>query len=159
MPYQHLQAHLETQRHLDALDAHQQIMLATMDQRYHSARAGDPSFSTSLELELLQRQMGLFPPVPNSTWQGQFGHLFGYGATYYSYLFDRAIAARVWQKVFSAEPLSREAGEQFKQVLRRGGGKDPWTMLSRLLNDEQIAPGDAQAMETIGRWGLGEEAE
>ncbi|KAL4401736.1 Mitochondrial intermediate peptidase [Malassezia pachydermatis] len=159
LPYQHLQAHLETQRHLDALDAHQQIMLATMDQRYHSARAGDPSFSTSLELELLQRQMGLFPPVPNSTWQGQFGHLFGYGATYYSYLFDRAIAARVWQKVFSAEPLSREAGEQFKQVLRRGGGKDPWTMLSRLLNDEQIAPGDAQAMETIGRWGLGEEAE
>lgn len=100
--------------------------------------------------------MGLFPPVPNATWQGQFGHLFGYGATYYSYLFDRAIAARVWDKVFAKQPLSREAGEEFKnQVLRYGGGKNPWHMLARLLKEDDIARGDSRAMETIGRWGLG----
>ena len=151
-----LQQHLDTQKRLDALDAHQQILLASLDQRYHSSRAGAPTFSTSKELEALQAEMGLFPPVPNATWQGQFGHLFGYGATYYSYLFDRAIAARVWDKVFAKQPLSREAGEEFKnQVLRYGGGKNPWHMLARLLKEDDIARGDSRAMETIGRWGLG----
>ena len=78
------------------------------------------------------------------------------GATYYSYLFDRAIAARVWDKVFAKQPLSREAGEEFKnQVLRYGGGKNPWHMLARLLKEDDIARGDSRAMETIGRWGLG----
>ena len=156
LPYHQLQQHLDTQKRLDALDAHQQILLASLDQRYHSSRAGAPTFSTSKELEALQAEMGLFPPVPNATWQGQFGHLFGYGATYYSYLFDRAIAARVWDKVFAQQPLSREAGEEFKnQVLRYGGGKNPWHMLARLLKEDDIAHGDSRAMETIGRWGLG----
>lgn len=156
LPYHQLQKHLDTQKRLDALDAHQQILLATLDQRYHSSRAGLPTFSTSEELEALQAEMGLFPPVPNVTWQGQFGHLFGYGATYYSYLFDRAIAARVWDKVFAQQPLSREAGEWFKnEVLRHGGGKNPWHMLARLLKEDDIAHGDSHAMEMIGRWGLG----
>lgn len=157
LPYVQLQKHLATQRSLDALDTHQQILLASLDQRYHSERAGAPTFSSSQELESLQADMGLFPPVSNATWQGQFGHLFGYGATYYSYLFDRAIAARVWEQVFAKNPLSREAGERFKmEVLRHGGGKSPWEMLSRLLHEDKIADGNAGAMEAIGRWGLGQ---
>ncbi|WFD07075.1 mitochondrial intermediate peptidase [Malassezia vespertilionis] len=156
LPYNLLVAHLHTNSKLDALDAQQQILLAALDQWYHSERVGEPGFSTVAGLEELQSQMGMFPVVPNSTWQGQFGHLFGYGATYYSYLFDRAIAARVWQKLFSGNPLSREAGEKFKkEMLQHGGGKNPWSMLSSLLDDEQIAVCDEQAMETIGRWGLG----
>ena len=155
LPYPQLEAHLHAQRRLDVLDAHQQILLATIDQQYHSARAGDAHFSTSRELERVQRDMGLFPPVPDATWQGQFGHLFGYGATYYSYLLDRAIAARVWAQVFRPDPLSREAGERYKtEVLRYGGGKNPWHMLATLLRDDTLAEGDARAMEAIGRWGL-----
>ena len=156
LPYDQLAAHLRTQHELDALDTQHQIVLAQLDQQYHAERAGDPSFSSTAELQRVQASMGLFPPVEDATWQGQFGHLFGYGATYYSYLFDRAIAARVWRKVFAHAPLSREAGEMFKkEVLQHGGGKNPWTMLSTLLRDDQIASGDAHAMQTIGRWGLG----
>ncbi|WFD02406.1 mitochondrial intermediate peptidase [Malassezia obtusa] len=156
LPYEQLDAHLQTQRQLDALDTQHQIVLAQLDQQYHSDRAGSPDFSTTAELHQVQSRIGLFPSVPDATWQGQFGHLFGYGATYYSYLFDRAIAARVWNKVFARKPLSREAGETFKkEVLQHGGGKNPWTMLSTVLRDDQIAAGDAHAMQTVGRWGLG----
>jgi mitochondrial intermediate peptidase len=156
LPYAQLEAHLDSQRRLEALDAHQQIFLASLDQCYHSEQAGAVEFNSSAALSALQKQIGLFPPVDDPTWQGQFGHLFGYGATYYSYLFDRAIAARVWSRVFAAAPLSREAGERFKnQVLRHGGGKNPWTMLATLLGDEEIAHGDRCAMEIIGRWGFG----
>ncbi|WFC97278.1 mitochondrial intermediate peptidase [Malassezia brasiliensis] len=156
LPYDQLAAHLRTQHDLDALDTQHQIVLAQLDQQYHAERAGDPAFSTTAELQRVQATMGLFPPVEDATWQGQFGHLFGYGATYYSYLFDRAIAARVWRQVFAHAPLSRDAGEMFKkEVLQHGGGKNPWTMLATVLRDDQIASGDAHAMQTIGRWGLG----
>ncbi|KAI3613939.1 hypothetical protein CBS9595_004116 [Malassezia furfur] len=156
LPYDQLAAHLRTQHELDALDTQHQIVLAQLDQQYHAERAGDPAFSSTAELQRVQASMGLFPPVEDATWQGQFGHLFGYGATYYSYLFDRAIAARVWRQVFAHVPLSRDAGEMFKkEVLQHGGGKNPWTMLATVLRDDQIASGDAQAMQTIGRWGLG----
>lgn len=151
LAYKQLSAHLQNQRKLDALDAQQQILLAQLDQVYHSERAGSPHFSTTSEMEHVQSKIGPFDYVPDSTWQGQFGHLFGYGATYYSYLFDRAIAARVWNKVFAQAPLSREAGETFKkEVLQHGGGKNPWSMLSTVLRDDQITAGDRQAMQTIG---------
>lgn len=151
LPYAQLAGHLQTQRALDALDAQQQILLAQLDQSYHSADAGNPAFSTTEAMRVLQNRIGPFPFVDDSTWQGQFGHLYGYGATYYSYLFDRAIASQVWGKVFAGKPLSREAGEVFKkEVLQHGGGKNPWSMLSNVLRNEAIAPGDARAMRTIG---------
>ena len=96
--------------------------------------------------------------MPGTSFQTQFGHLFGYGATYYSYLFDRAIASRVWKDVFSSSPLSRETGERYKQeVLRYGGGKDPWEMVSALLKAPELASGDAEAMATVGRWKIEDE--
>ncbi|WFC99999.1 mitochondrial intermediate peptidase [Malassezia yamatoensis] len=157
LPYDQLCAHLKTQKELDAIDTQHQILLSQMDQQYHSERAGSPDFDTTAELHRVQERIGLYPTVDDATWQGQFGHLFGYGATYYSYLLDRAIASRIWNKVFADQPLSREAGETFKnEVLKYGGGKNPWTMLSKLLQDDQITQGDQKAMETIGTWGLGD---
>jgi intermediate peptidase len=84
--------------------------------------------------------------------------LFGYGATYYSYLFDRAIASRVWRKVFVGNPLNRKTGEKFKQeVLRHGGGKDPWAMVSALLDVPYLEVGDADAMREVGEWRIEDE--
>lgn len=156
LPPQLLHAHLATARALDGLETNAQILLAAIDQAYHSERAVMPGFSTSGELTVLNDQIGLMPSVPDTTWQGQFGHLAGYGATYYSYLFDRALARRVWHHVFAADPLSRAAGEHFKHtVLRFGGGRDPWLMLAELLGDHELAAGDGAAMERVGTWDVG----
>ena len=40
----------------------------------------------------------------------RFGHLVGYGGTYYAYLYATALAAALWRTHFAADPLSREAG-------------------------------------------------
>ena len=96
--------------------------------------------------------------MPGTSFQTHFGHLVGYAATYYSYLFDRAIASRVWRKLFSANPLDREVGERYKQeVLRYGGGKDPWRMVGSLLQSHVLAAGDAEAMAEVGRWKIEDE--
>ncbi|KAK0526590.1 Mitochondrial intermediate peptidase [Tilletia horrida] len=159
LPYEHLAAHVRAARALDSLDTQHQILLASLDQLYHSPAASDPTFNSTEQLSTLTRKIGSLPLPPDASetvsWQTQFGHLFGYGATYYSYLFDRAIASQVWARLFARDPLDRQAGERLKTgVLRFGGGKDPWEMLSTVLRDEEIAAGDSRAMQAVGRWGI-----
>lgn len=141
-----------------AIDTHTQIILAMLDQVYHSPAASSPTFDSIATLANLYTARSLVPYVPGTSWQTQFGHLFGYGATYYSYLLDRAIASRICQKLFSQDPLNRRMGEKYKQdVLRFGGGKDAWAMVSSLLNSPQLASGDAQAMAEVGKWRIEDE--
>ncbi|KAF9454102.1 mitochondrial intermediate peptidase [Macrolepiota fuliginosa MF-IS2] len=143
----------------NSIDTYSQILLASLDQIYHSpAVLDDASFSTTHELASLHNTKGLIPHVPGTSFQTQFGHLFGYGATYYSYLFDRAIASRVWKQVFEKDPLNRELGEKYKQeVLKWGGAKDPWVMVSALLNAPELEHGDAEAMREVGKWRIEDE--
>lgn len=140
------------------IDTHSQILLAALDQIYHSPAALDPNFDSTKSFADLYMRKGLIPFVEGTSWQTQFGHLFGYGATYYSYIFDRAIASRVWKKLFSKDPLNREMGERYKQeVLRFGGGEDPWSMIGSLLSAPELSRGDAEAMKEVGRWRIEDE--
>ncbi|KAK7064079.1 peptidase family M3-domain-containing protein [Favolaschia claudopus] len=141
-----------------SIDTYSQILLAALDQVYHSPGVVDPSFDSTAELALLHNTRGLIPHVPGTSFQTHFGHLVGYAATYYSYLFDRAIASRVWRNVFSADPLDRKTGEKYKrEVLSYGGGKDPWKMVSTLLAAPELESGDAEAMREVGRWRIEDE--
>ncbi len=128
-----------------------QIKMALLDQVLHSEQAGRLNFdSISIYHDLESKYEGVFSD-PYSRWIGQFGHLFGYGASYYSYLLDRAIAAKIWAHLFESDPLSREAGEKFRQtVLKWGGSKDPWKILSEALDDPRLESGDKEAMKIIG---------
>ncbi|CCM03140.1 uncharacterized protein FIBRA_05262 [Fibroporia radiculosa] len=141
-----------------AIDTHTQILLASLDQIYHSPAVLGAQFNSTHALAQLYETRGLIPYVSGTSWQTQFGHLFGYGATYYSYLFDRAIASRVWRKLFAHDPLNRETGEKYKhEVLRHGGGRDPWMMIGKLLDAPELETGDAEAMAEVGRWKIEDE--
>jgi intermediate peptidase len=141
-----------------SIDTYTQILLATLDQVYHSHDVLNPSFDSTAELAELHHARGLIPFVRGTSFQTQFGHLFGYGATYYSYLFDRAIASRVWNKIFAQQPLASNMGEKYKEeVLRYGGGRDPWHMVSALLGVPELESGDMEAMREVGRWKIGDE--
>lgn len=150
LPYTTLQAHVEASRSLEAIDTHQQILLAQLDQAYHTSHVLSPHFSSDETLMEVHAR-SLLTPCDGVHSQAHFGHLVGYAATYYSYLFDRAIASKVWREVFASDPLDRRAGERFKEkVLRWGGARDPWDALAELLQDEEIAKGDRKAMQVVG---------
>jgi intermediate peptidase len=135
------------------IDTHGTILLSVLDQMYHSPTVLEPRFDSTATLANLYNTRGLIPHAAGTSFQTQFGHLYGYGATYYSYLFDRAIASHVWRKLFSAQPLDRELGERYKtEILRYGGGKDPWQMLGALLGAPRLYAGDEEAMREVGRW-------
>jgi mitochondrial intermediate peptidase len=141
-----------------SIETYSQILMSALDQAYHSPEAMSTNFDSTAALANLYEKRGLIPYVPGTSWQTQFGHLVGYGATYYSYLFDRAIASRVWGQLFVHDPLNRETGEKYKnEVLRHGGGKDPWQMLSKLLKAPEMESGGAEAMAEVGRWKIEDE--
>lgn len=153
LDFSNLQSHMRAQTPFPAIETHSQILMAALDQSYHSSQGA--SLNTTAELARLQNELGGIQAAANTAWQTQFGHLFGYGASYYSYLFDRAIASRVWKELFARDPLDREMGEWYKrEVLRHGGGKDPWHMLAALFDDPELAEGGAIAMKRVGEWGV-----
>ncbi|KAJ1340095.1 hypothetical protein BSLG_005306 [Batrachochytrium salamandrivorans] len=126
-------SHLST---LEAMETQQQLKMALLDQLYHSPLAMDKSsFNTTAILEKLQNSTFPIAFAPDTHWQIQFSHLFGYGASYYSYLWSRRWASRIYRKLFHGKPMDkwREGGEEFRQhILRWGGGRDPWIGLHHI---------------------------
>lgn len=159
-----LQKHKKATEAFKAIEDSNQICLAAVDQAYHSAQVKDSSFDCR---EVWYNTLAEFGPTgvydgqsrqqlreSGTCWPTRFSHLVGYGATYYSYLFDRAIASRVWEAAFASNGgLSREAGQRYREcILQWGGSKDPWACVGAFLRDPLIAQGGSQATRTVGSW-------
>lgn len=156
-----------------AVENESQILMALVDQAYHSIPCSDAVNGVDTT-EIYHRVFSQYSSLPDpdgigprTSWQGFFGHLYGYGATYYSYIFDRAIANKLWQDVFQSGKTSvdRVAGERYKnEVLRWGGGRNGWQCVAGVLGDSnpsnangRLVEGGDEAMREVGRWGLGRE--
>lgn len=154
LPMKLVTERLQQESLMEATETRSQILLSLLDQRYHSGAPLERGFSSTGVYQDVERVYGLLPPVAGTSWQGFFGHLFGYGATYYAYLFDRAIAARVWKDVFERDPVRRDAGERYKEeVLRWGGGRSGWKCLAGVLGRVELEEGGEKAMVEVGEWG------
>ncbi|KAK0791894.1 Mitochondrial intermediate peptidase [Friedmanniomyces endolithicus] len=160
-----IQERVEVDRRMQGAEIESQVLLGMLDQEYHSrspltwADGGDGRESTKV-YQSVWNKYSLVPEPAGTSWQGFFGHLFGYGATYYSYLFDRAIAGKIWRDVFQRAPggaTDPAAGQLFREeVLRHGGGRDGWRCVAGALGDRsgRLAEGEKGAMEEVGKWGV-----
>jgi intermediate peptidase len=161
LPFALVQERLRLERQMQGVETESQIMLAMLDQTLHSRLWNGKDLNSTAIYHQVSSQTSL-PDPPGTAWQGLFGHLYGYGATYYSYLFARAVAARVWTSVFEKgeRAIDREAGERVKQeFLKWGGARDGWSCVAGMLQDERLAAGDQDAMRIVGKWGLRSELE
>lgn len=151
---------LENQAKRDMLkhsEQYMQLKMALLDQVLHDENVVDflsessfQNFSSTEIYHALEKQLKVFSDE-YLTWHGKFPHLFSYGAVYYSYLLDRAIAEKIWSGLFEKDPWSREAGEKYKQsILKWGGTRDPWHCLAEALNEPALRKADSRAMEIIG---------
>jgi intermediate peptidase len=162
LPYSLVSERTAMAKRFEGIDTEHQILLAMLDQEYHSPSVADPAFDSTRVFHAVHARYAHAPRDPPETrWQGFFGHLHSYGSTYYSYLFDRVLAERVWRVVFRAgeggAAVSRENGERLKErLLKWGGGRDPWTCLAETLEDDRLAPGDERSMALVGSWGIKE---
>lgn len=152
LPLSLLKKHLHSDKTLKYCESYGQVKMALLDQIYHGATGGKVNVETFDAVSIYHELEGNLVILADtqSSWPGKFGHLYSYGALYYSYLLDRAIASKVWEKLFKDDPFSREAGEKFKnEVLKWGGSRDPWISLSKVFGNKELAKGDVNAMKLI----------
>lgn len=145
-----LKNHQLENQFLQNCETFSQIKMSLLDQELHNLDQNGVSIDVVRLYHRLERRLRVMPDN-ESNWCGKFGHLFGYGASYYSYLFDRAIASRIWEHLFEQNPFDRTNGTKLKEgLLQWGGSRDPWFLLSKVLDEPRLAKGDEWGMRYIG---------
>ncbi|WBW71059.1 mitochondrial intermediate peptidase Oct1 [Schizosaccharomyces osmophilus] len=149
-PSQILEHYNQVEDSCVALDQQSQICMSMIDQIFHSDAVSKSDFNSIDIVHQISNRFSGFESVPKTSWHLQFSHLYGYSATYYSYLFDTALASLIFRKLFSKNPLKREAGEKFRNtILKWGGSRNPWECIAEALEDPVYAEGGEKAMQRI----------
>ena len=135
VPIQLLESAFRKQSIMQSLETQNQIQMALLDQKYHSGLATLPGFNSSEIMFDLSKAVNSIPSPPSSRWQGQFSHLFTYGSSYYSYLWCKRWASKIYSKHFADKEMSnwRPGGDVLrKELLGVGGTRDPKVGLQKI---------------------------
>lgn len=82
----------------------------------------------------LQQQYSPFPYVENTHFYASFGHLYGYSAAYYTYMWSEVIAADILQQFKQQGMRNRELAIHYrKTILEPGGSKDAEQLVEDFL--------------------------
>ena len=140
LPEDLLQAMLKARNMDSGIKAERQVFYGVVDLRYHMVPNGKVD-TTKVGLETMG-ECELFPPVPETMFQAGFGHMTGYHAGYYGYMWSLVYAQDVFTKFKAAGPLNPEVGKLYRQkILARGGSVEEMDMLKDFLGREpQMEP-------------------
>jgi thimet oligopeptidase len=86
-----------------------------------------------LENEIISMVPSVVMSSQDVHFYASFGHLTGYGASYYSYLWSLVFAKELWEKIEILGVSSVESGELIKQLLSAGGMIHPDELLFSVL--------------------------
>jgi Zn-dependent oligopeptidase len=139
-----LVARMVAARNLDSGIAYRrQLYFALIDFAYHGPDAVPDSTAVA---ERLHEVTG-FPFTPGTYFQAGFGHLFGYDAGYYGYLWSQVFGDDMYTR-FERDPLDAATGAHYRStVLERGGAVDGGEMVRAFLGRE---PNNAAFLRGIG---------
>lgn len=100
----------------------------------------DPAtFDPEQELLALKRRISVLPHTPGCHFQAAFGHLNGYSAMYYTYLWSLVIAKDLFA-AFDGDVMARAPALRYrKSVLEPGGARDASELVRDFLGREYSA--------------------
>ena len=115
--------------------AEHQVFYGRCDQAYHSVPSGEVD-TTAVGLDVFA-ETELFEAVPGTWFQAGFGHLTGYQAGYYGYLWSEVFAKDMFQRFEELGMLSPEAGAYYRRtILSKGGTLDGLDLVKGYLGRE-----------------------
>ena len=118
------------------IDTQQQLLYAAIDMTlHHGFEPLTPLDTTRLVSQLAERHT-LFPLPEGTCLQASFGHLVGYAAGYYGYLWSRVYADDLYSVFKQKGVFSSTAGHGFRQVLAAGGSVEPMKLIQDFLERE-----------------------
>ena len=123
----------------EGIGAQRQIAFALFDQLLHSGKIEPtPDAITKLYFDTYSRVTG-FTPTPGTCMPASFGHLCGYDAQYYGYLWAEVFSADLYVSKFANgnRQFSPLAGREYREkVLGPGGSIDAADILRQYLGRE-----------------------
>ena len=121
-----------------------QLFFATLDLTYHSPGFGGDTTATLRDLH----EITAFPYTEGTHFQSGFGHLFGYDAGYYGYLWSHVFGDDMYTRFEATSPLDTAAGMHYrKTILERGGTVDGSQLVRDFLGRE---PNNAAFLRGLG---------
>ena len=128
------------------IQARHQMFYAALSLRYHSVVADLATLDFAQTLAELQGRYSVFPTVPGTHMYASFGHLNGYSAVYYTYMWSSVIAKDLlseFQKHGLLDPAT--ARRYADAVLVPGGSKDAADLVRDFL-------GRSYSFDAYQRW-------
>jgi len=128
------------------LSTEAQVYLGTLDMSYHT----DPDGVVDQEAirDEVYAATRMFEPLPNIYGQASFGHLTGYHAGYYGYLWSLVYAQDMFSRFDEQGIMNPEVGASYRhEVLSRGGTRDELDMVRDFLGRE---PNSDAFLEHLG---------
>jgi thimet oligopeptidase len=125
--------------------ARQQMVYAALSLKLH--QDADPAkLDTTKVVKDVYAKYGMFPHVEGTHLQANFGHLNGYSAMYYSYMWSLVIAKDLLTEFKKHGLMDPATDQKYRdEILARGGSRDAATMVTAFLG----RPYDFKAYE---RW-------
>ena len=137
LPNQLIEAKVASKNAFSGRDSLRQLQFATYSLGIYGLpfAAGSDLDTTSLFRSIQPKIMAGIAYSETSHFECAFGHLMGYAATYYGYMWSEVFAQDVFQYIKDRDGLlSAELGRRYVDcIIGVGGGKDPNEMLANFL--------------------------
>jgi Zn-dependent oligopeptidase len=121
-----------------------QLLFGSVDQLYH----GTPPSDTTKAYARLAKDIAMIPATEGTHPEASFGHLMGYDAGYYGYLWSKVYAEDMFSRFKAEGVLSPVLGRRYRtEILERGSSRDEMESLKAFLGRE---PNEDAFLESIG---------
>ncbi|MDD5301698.1 MAG: Zn-dependent oligopeptidase [Elusimicrobia bacterium] len=121
-----------------------QLLFGSVDQLYH----GTPPSDTTKAYARLAKDISMIPMSEGTHPEASFGHLMGYDAGYYGYLWSKVYAEDMFSRFKAEGVLNSALGRRYRtEILERGSSRDEMESLKAFLGRE---PNENAFLESIG---------
>jgi len=126
----------------------QQIFYGSYDLSLHDGYDPEGDENTTALYTRLQREITLYPAVPGTHMEASFGHLMGYAASYYGYLWSLVFAEDCFGEFEKHGIFNAELGKKLRDcIYAPGGNLDEMQQLKNFLGRE---PQEEAFLKSIG---------
>ncbi len=126
----------------------QQIFYGQLDMFLHDKYDAKSEKTTTELVKEMQNRITLYPYLEDTHFEASFGHLIGYAAGYYGYLWALVFSADIFSVFEEKAVLSPELGRKLEQkILSQGSSSDEYQLLTNFLGRE---PNNKAFLKSIG---------
>ena len=112
-----------------------QLSFALLSLEYYLA--GEHKDTHAIKQKIFERLNPHVVFIPEDNFESSFGHLMGYGAKYYGYLWSKVFALDLFDYIQQYGLLNADIGTRYVQeILSKGGSLEPQVLLKNFLGRE-----------------------